>query len=88
MDVLLGIARGRAELVMNKRDAPYIVHLSGRKAKALRRELDDLGVGFGIPLGCFVPDPRDDEGWTYLGIILDDVHVYEKCRDAGVTAPR
>ncbi len=78
IEFLLRIAEGRAKLVNDNHDPPFIVHLTAKKADVLRDELGSLGVGFGIPLGMAVPDPRDDEGWRYLGVILDDVHVYER----------
>lgn len=75
--VLETIIDGRAELVRDGRDPPFVVHLPPKRATRLRHELDSLGVSFGIPFGLEVPDPRDDgEEWKYYGLVLTDVHVY------------
>jgi hypothetical protein len=82
-EVLLSIAAGRADIVHDGKEPPFIVHMPRKRAALLREEMSALGVAFGIPIGVDVPEPRDDEGWKYLGVILADVHVYERvARDA------
>ena len=79
-DVLVGIAKGRADLISEGKEPPFSAHLPPRRAARLRREMEVLGVSFGIALsGRYVPEPREDEyEWIYLGIILSDVHVFER----------
>lgn len=76
LGVLLSIAHKRATLLGRERYPPYVIYLSRTKAKWLRLELETLASAFGVPLGQQVPEPRDDRGWEYLGIVLSDVHVY------------
>lgn len=76
MTVLEALADGRAELEGTGKGPPYIAHLPPNRAARLSRELADLGVPFGIPLGGFVPDPKEETGWTYRGVVLGDIHVF------------
>ena len=80
-EVLVGIAKGRAELVSQDRQPPYVVNLSPKRALKLVNELRAMNVPFGLPLAGFVPEPKeDDHEWIYFGVILEDVHVDARAR--------
>jgi hypothetical protein len=84
-DVLFMLAEGRADMVRKGIVPPYVAHLLPKRAAKLRAELLHLGAVFGVPFAR-VPDHReDDEKWFYMGIVLEDIHVYE--RD-GCPSPR
>lgn len=75
--VLETILESRTALVANEAKPPYVCHLPPKRAARLRRELESLGTPFGLPLSGFVPAPREpEEEWSYMGIVLGDVHVY------------
>ncbi len=77
-DVLMMLAEGRADATRRQIPPPYVAHLAPKRASRLRQELADLGSAFGIPFSS-VPDHREDEEvWEYLGIVLDDIHVYAR----------
>lgn len=76
MTVLESLADGRADLEGRGLGPPYIAHLPPNRGARLLAELAEIGVPLGIPLGGFVPDPKDDEGWTYQGVVLGDIHVF------------
>ncbi len=77
-DVLFMIAEGRADAMTRGVKPPYVAHLLPKRADKLRRELARFGATFGVPFTS-VPHHRDDEEtWLYLGIVLDDVHVYSR----------
>ncbi len=76
--VIEALAMGRATLVRNGTSKPYVAHVAPGRAKQLKAEMLALGVHFGIPLFVEVPDPKEDGEWTYLGLLLCDVHVFER----------
>lgn len=77
-DVLFMIAEGRADAMTRGVHPPYVAHLLPKRAAKLRLELARFGTTFGVPFTA-VPHHRNDaETWRYLGIVLDDVHVYAR----------
>jgi hypothetical protein len=76
--VLETIAQSRASLIANGQDPPFVVHLPPKRTAHLQAELKWLGVHFGIPLSGYVPFAREDADYEYLGIVLNDVHVYTR----------
>lgn len=79
--VLESVAAGRAALVGQGKDPPFLVLLHPRRALMLIDELRALGVPFALQIGVEPPEPPEDREWMYLGTILTDVHVYAE--DAG-----
>lgn len=76
LTVLEAILEGRADLERRGLEPPYVCHLGPKRATRLRAELRSLRAAFGIPLGGFVPDPKEEGEYLYLGLILGDVHVF------------
>lgn len=75
---LEALAESRAQNEAAGRQPPYITHLRPRRAMRLKAELRSIGVSFGIPFGSPPPPREPEEEWAYLGIVLGDVHVYER----------
>ena len=82
LPVLEAIASGRAKLEAANGARVRVAYLSRRRANELREELDGLGVYFGIPLGRAVPHAPEEGEWFYLGLVLDDVHVFARVERA------
>ena len=76
--ILEALAEGRAKLVANGKGTPYVAHVSKRRAGELRDELSSIGCYFGVPLFVDVPHHEEEGDWLYLGIVLADVHVFER----------
>lgn len=76
--VLHALAEGRAKLEQESGSRVRVAFMSKRRGDQLREELTSLGVHFGIPLNGVIPHAREEGEWTYLGIVLDDVHVFAR----------
>jgi hypothetical protein len=80
-DILIHLAEGRAELVARGKTPPFVAFLLPKRAMKLCRELHEMKIPFGLPLGLPLIEPRDDGNhWIYFGTILCDVHVYGRSR--------
>jgi hypothetical protein len=79
LQVLEQIIDGRLALERQELPPPYVCHLPPKRSARLVAELKSIGVPFGLPLSGGVPDPKDDYyAWRYLGVVLEDVHVYAR----------
>lgn len=76
--VLNALAEGRAKLEHESGARVRVAFMSKRRGDQLCEELASLGAHFGIPLNGVVPHNREDGEWRYLGIVLDDVHVFAR----------
>lgn len=76
--VLETIMEGLGAALASGKEQPYVCHLPPRRAERLKKELASMGCHFAIPIGTDVPDPREGDDWTYLGIVLDVVHVFAR----------
>lgn len=74
--VLVGLAVIRTQFDDGKSIVAYVTK---RWAKRLRAELSELGVALALPIGAPIPEPKEGT-WKYLGLVLGDVHVYERVR--------
>jgi hypothetical protein len=80
-EVLLALCEGRAYLEEKKKEPPYVVFLPPMRMLRLIRELEAMGVHFGVPFTEAVPEPKEDSGeWIYFGVLLGDLHVYGRAR--------
>lgn len=78
--MLARIVAGRHDLIEHGENPPFLVRLPRRDARSLRQELDDMGASFGVPFCVPMSTKQDPSDWKYIGLILEDVHVYEKAR--------
>lgn len=76
LDVLIGIAMGRAAMVADGRRPPFFVGLASEKYDRLAAEMTALGCSFGIPFDGEVAEVRGEGPWVYRGTVLSDVHVW------------